>query len=91
MFKKKSVVNKHVIDMQMDSTTPPDSVFHLFVLLCTLDRFLSVCSCTNSLLQIEQNIIYIYIHIFIYLFCDCFIHAYTILHGLRPISYDVPT
>ena len=68
MFKKKSVVNKHVIDMQMDSTTPPDSVFHLFVLLCTLDRFLSVCSCINSLLQIEKNILYIYIYIYIYLF-----------------------
>ena len=71
--------------MQMDSTTPPDSVFHLFVLLCAL-----IVSCQFAhAFPITDRTKYIYL--FIYFVAVSYnIHAYTILHGLRPISYDVP-
>ena len=65
MFKKKSVVNKHVIDMQMDSTTPPDSVFHLFVLLCTL---IVSCQFAHALIPYYRSNKILYIYTYIYLF-----------------------
>ena len=69
MFKKKSVVNKHVIDMQMDSTTPPDSVFHLFVLLCTL-----IVSCQFAhAFPITDRTKYIYLFI-LWLFHTIYMH-----------------
>ena len=69
--------------MQMDSTTPPDSVFHLCLIVYS-DRFLSVCSCIP---YYRSNKIYLFIY---FVAVSYNIHAYTILHGLRPISYDVP-
>ena len=59
--------------MQMDSTTPPDSVFHLFVLLCTL---IVSCQFAHALIPYYRSnkILYIYIYLFIYFVTVSYMH-----------------